>query len=156
MQKGGIMSRSNDLTQAIKALLLQENMQTHEEIADILKKQGYNVNQSTISRLLRKMGAIKGLNAELQQVYLLPKETSTLPPTLALSRLIRRIDHNEQLIIIHTTPGSANVIARMLDLHSTQCQILGTIAGDDTILIVPNSVSTLNVTISEIKNLFRE
>lgn len=147
------MSRSNKLLQAVKELLLQEKMHTHEQIADILKKQGYVINQSTISRLLRKIGAIKGLNAAQQQVYLLPKETPKIASDLVLDKLVQSITHNEQLIIIHTAPGSANVIAHLVDMHREQCHILGTIAGDDTILVVPCKITALEFTLKNIEKL---
>lgn len=147
------MNRSNQLLHAIKELLLQEQMHTHEEIAHILRKQGYVINQSTVSRLLRKIGAVKGLNVHQQQVYLLPKETLKISTDLALDKLVHGISHNEQLIIIHTAPGSANVIAHLLDMHREHCHILGTIAGDDTILVVPYKIASLDSTIKKIEKL---
>jgi len=147
------MRRDNNLVEALKKILQQENAKNHQEIAVGLKKQGYNVNQSTISRLLRKVHAIKGLNAKQQTVYKLALPHHEALTTVTYSHLVLKITHNEHLIIIHTTPGSASMIAQMLDAHHSDCHILGTIAGDDTILVVPSSILTLKKTLEATKQL---
>ena len=138
------MSRTKQLSMALTALLQRENANTHQELCESLKIQGFSVTQSTVSRLLRKLGAIKGFNAKQEPVYLLAKKSPSITSnTTELKKLILNISHNEQVIVIQTTPGSANLIAHLLDFHRSQCYILGTLAGDDTILVIPTSTTII-------------
>lgn len=141
------------LIEAIRQLLHEGNVKTQEELCLELEKQGYELNQSKISRLLRKFGAIKTKNEQNKIVYRLPNDF--LPPSAgtALEELIIDIIHNENMIVIHTSPGSASVIARLLDYHREKIQVLGTIAGDDTIFIIPTSTNNLKMTIDNVKSL---
>jgi transcriptional regulator of arginine metabolism len=62
--------------------------------------------------------------------------------------------HNEMMIIIRTSPGAAQLIARLLDSLGIADGVLGTIAGDDTIFIAPAKVSEIDITLEKVKNLF--
>ena len=137
---------------ALRQILTQTAAGSHEEIRAALIKQGHDVTQSTISRGLRKMGAVKMTNELGQSIYHLPKESA--PPTAIrqLQDLIISIEHNEALIVIRTSPGSASLIARVLD-HHKPCRILGSVAGDDTILVIPHSIKKIRKTIEEIKKI---
>ena len=64
------------------------------------------------------------------------------------------IMHNEMMIIIRTSPGAAQLIARLLDSLGTADGVLGTIAGDDTIFIAPAKISEIDVTLDKVKTLF--
>ena len=149
------MARDITLINTIAQILRQEQVHNHQELCDILHKQGFDVTQSSISRILRKLGAMKGINAAQESVYVLPKEALSKelgpfsPPT-DFTPLILSIAQNEQLIVINTTPGSANMIAHLLDRNRTQCHVLGTIAGDDTILVIPTSVVKLTETLQAV------
>ena len=138
------------ITEALRKLLLASSMTTQEDLVETLIKQGYDVNQSKISRLLRKLGATKAKNKEGEFVYCLPKEPA--PPTAStLKNLIIDIVANETTVVIHTSPGSASLIARLLD--HTEANILGTVAGDDTIMIIPESVKHTQKTLNTIKKM---
>ncbi len=126
---------------------------TQETICHALQNKGYDVNQSKISRLLRKIGAVKAKNESGQVVYRLPKEPA--PPTSSsqLASLIIEIVYNETNLMVHTNPGSASLIARLIDHHRETLHILGTIAGDDTILVIPKSCKDITDIYQGIKSL---
>lgn len=130
----------DDLT----ALLTQGISAKQEAIRTALQEQGHEVSQPQISRLLKKLNAIKIKNEEGEMVYCLPHDMA--PPSIdtALSKLVTHITYNESIIIIQTSPGSASLIARILD-HK-KCQIIGTIAGDDTVFVAPQSVKAIKET----------
>lgn len=136
---------------ALKTLLLAETVGTQVEIQSVLEELGYEVNQSKISRLLRKLGAVKMTNERKQIVYSLPLEPK--PPTSKsiLSQLIVSIKKNESLIVINTNPGSASLIGRILDHHKDELNVLGTVAGDDTVFIAPLSLQTIANTLDLIQ-----
>ena len=148
------MSRTKQLSIALTHILQQENAHSHQELCESLKIQGFLVTQSTVSRLLRKLGAVKGLNAKQEAVYLLAKKPHSITSnTIELKILMLNISHNEQVIVIQTTPGSANLIAHLLDFHRSQCYILGTLAGDDTILVIPTSTTIIANCLQAIEEL---
>lgn len=150
------MSRSpQELIEALRALLSKQESSTQEGICIELEKQGFEVNQSKISRLLRKIGAIKVTNVNGEIVYTLPREP--VPPSLGtpLRDLIFDISANESLILIFVSPGCAPTIARILDYHQTTLEILGTLAGDDIVLVVPRSVGDIPTLLSQIKGLLK-
>lgn len=147
--------RKASLEEALKAILLSDSVGTQEGMIEALEDLGYEVNQSRISRLLRKLGAIKTSNERSQIIYTLPPEPAPLASKKILSQLIISIKTNEALIVIHTNPGSASLIGRLLDHHRDDLNILGTVAGDDTIFIAPHSVKQI-AKISQIVRDFLE
>ena len=127
---------TDNLTRAFKELLNQERFGSQSEIVDALKKQGFTgINQSKISRMLSKFGAVRTRNTKMEMVYCLPNELSVPNTSSPLKNLVLDVDHNSMLIVIKTTPGAAQLIARLLDSIGKSEGILGTIAGDDTIFV---------------------
>jgi len=148
------LSKSNiSVVDAVKNLLANGNITTQENIRLSLSKQGIVVNQSKISRLLRKLGAVKMFNHQKEAVYSLPLEPLPPPQYSPLGQLVLNIMANETMIVIRTNPGSASLIARLLDHHYQELQILGTLAGDDTLFVVPKSIKTLKKLTVSIKKL---
>lgn len=140
------------LEEALKAILLSDSVGTQEAIIEALEELGYEVNQSRISRLLRKLGAIKTANEHKQIIYTLPAEPAPLASKNILSQLIISIKTNESLIVINTNPGSASLIGRLLDYHREELNILGTVAGDDTVFIAPHSVKQIAKTLEIVRD----
>jgi transcriptional regulator of arginine metabolism len=142
-----------NLTEDLRLLLLEGSVTTQEDICAALQSKGHHVNQSKISRLIRKLDAIKSKNELGQIVYRLGREPA--PPTTStqLSNLIVDVIANETTIIVNTSPGAAQLIARVLDYHKDKIKMIGTIAGDDSIFIAPVSIKTINDSLREIKNL---
>lgn len=125
--------------EVLRKLLEDGEPNTQEELREKLEKLEFAVTQSTISRDLRKLGAVRAVDGEGRTVYRLSEEME--PPVTAGSfgDLVREVSTNGSLIIIHTAVGSASLIARHLD-NVCPNGILGTIAGDDTIFVAPASV----------------
>ncbi|MGF1686391.1 transcriptional regulator ArgR [Photobacterium japonica] len=132
------------LVKAFKAILKEEKFSSQGEIVDALKAQGFdNINQSKVSRMLTKFGAVRTRNAKMEMVYCLPMELGVPTTSSPLKELVMEIGYNSALVVIHTGPGAAQVIARLLDSLGKAEGILGVVAGDDTIFITPtNSIST--------------
>jgi transcriptional regulator of arginine metabolism len=139
-------------TAALYEILEKGDLSTQEEFVEELRAQKFDVTQSTISRDLRRIGAIKVTGPGGTVVYRLPEEQSTPLPAVVsngLKGLLVEISHNGSMIVIHTSPGSASLVARHLDAVRPR-GILGTIAGDDTIFVAPASVKEIRATIDEI------
>ncbi len=148
-------SASSDerLIEALKEILRLGSATTQQEICEHLSSQGFDINQTKVSRLLNKLSAIKIKDSQGQIAYHFPKEFAPPPSKASLNQLILKISANEHLIVIQTSPGSASLIARMLDYQSSKSEILATLAGDDTIFVAPKSVKRIAKTLEEINYL---
>src|SRR3990167_7032167 len=142
----------HSLTEDLRILLLEGSVTTQDDICAALQAKGHHVNQSKISRLIRKLDAIKSKNELGQVAYRLAREPAP-PTTNQLSNLVIDVIANEIIIIVNTSPGAAQLIARVLDYHREKIQIIGTIAGDDSIFVAPSSINTIGDSLREIKNL---
>lgn len=149
------ITMSDQLTKAFKELLHQERFASQSEIVDALKNQGFqSINQSKVSRMLSKFGAVRARNTKMEMVYCLPSELSVPATSSPLKNLVLDIDHNDFVIVIKTSPGAAQLIARLLDSIGKPEGILGTIAGDDTIFVTPTKDTTIKSLLGQIQTLF--
>ncbi|OOF43270.1 arginine repressor [Rodentibacter trehalosifermentans] len=145
----------DNLTKVFKELLSQERFASQSEIVEALNNQGFSgINQSKVSRMLSKFGAVRTRNTKMEMVYCLPNELSVPATSSPLKNLVLDIDHNEFLVVIKTTPGAAQLIARLLDSIGKPEGILGTIAGDDTIFVTPTRETAISMLINHIQDLF--
>lgn len=148
-------SKQDDLIKAFKAILKEERFGSQGDIVDALKTQGFdNISQSKVSRLLSKFGAVRTRNAKQEMVYCLPAELGMPTAKSPLRQLVLDVVHNESMVIIRTSPGAAQLIARLLDSVGKAEGVLGTIAGDDTIFIAPVKVSEIDFTLNNVRQLF--
>ncbi len=147
--------RTDNLLTAFKELLAQERFGSQSEIVNALQEMGFSqINQSKVSRMLTKFGAVRTRNTRMEMVYCLPNELSVPNTSSPLKNLVLDIDHNELLIVVKTSPGAAQLIARLLDSVGKAEGILGTIAGDDTIFITPTQGVDIKELIQNIHSLF--
>lgn len=125
---------------------------TQDELSEKLSAEGFEVTQSTISRDLRKLGAVKVIDESGRTVYRF-QSASELPPlpTSSLADLVSNITSNGSIIVLHTHPGSASLVARHLD-HFRPGGILGTLAGDDTIFVAPADARQIRPAIEAIRS----
>ncbi|WP_044470886.1 transcriptional regulator ArgR [Mannheimia massilioguelmaensis] len=147
--------KTDNLLAVFKDLLSQERFGSQSEIVTALQELGFtNINQSKVSRMLSKFGAVRTRNTRMEMVYCLPNELSVPNTSSPLKNLVIDIDHNDFVIVVKTSPGAAQLIARLLDSVGKAEGILGTIAGDDTIFITPTKGTSINTLIGNIQPLF--
>jgi transcriptional regulator of arginine metabolism len=147
-------------THVLREILLEGKARTQTEIRQALERVGIEISQPKISRLLHQIGAVKVIDQDGKTHYRLPHETglihelTTTQETALIKQWLLNISSNEMLIIIHTTPGAASMVARIIDQHRINLDILGTIAGDDTIFIAPKCNQQIAAIINKISELF--
>ena len=147
--------KQEQLIKAFKALLREERFGSQAEIVTALHEMGYeNINQSKVSRMLSRFGAVRTRNAKMEMVYCLPVELGVPTINSPLQNLVLNVDHNGFLLVIHTSPGAAQLIARLLDSLGKAEGILGTIAGDDTIFITPTAETDMDELYDSVLELF--
>lgn len=146
-----------DFTRVFKEMLSQEKFSSQVEIVQALQDQGFdNINQSKVSRMLTKFGAVRTRNAKSEMVYCLPAEISVPTTSSPLKNLVLDIDYNSSMVVIRTSPGAAQLIARLLDSIGKSEGILGSIAGDDTIFSTPTKGCTVKKLYQIILELFEQ
>lgn len=119
-------------------IITQKEIETQEELSDELKRVNYDVTQATISRDIKELGLIKILssNNRYKYAHVTNGEQKVISKLLNLFReSVLAIDYAQNLIVVKTLSGSANVAANAIDKMDLE-NVLGCIAGDDTILIV--------------------
>ncbi len=104
--------------------------------------------------MLTKFGAVRTRNAKMEMVYCLPAELGVPTTSSPLKNLVLDIDYNDAVVVIHTSHGAAQLIARLLDSLGKAEGILGTIAGDDTIFTTPANGFTVKDLYEAILELF--
>ncbi|MGB0892809.1 MAG: transcriptional regulator ArgR [Parashewanella sp.] len=149
------IKNQDELVKVFKSILKEERFGSQGEIVTALQGEGFsNINQSKVSRMLSKFGAVRTRNAKQEMVYCLPAELGVPTANSPLKNLLLDVDHNQSMIVVRTSPGAAQLIARLLDSIGKPEGILGTIAGDDTIFISPADINNIDVTLNTIKSLF--
>lgn len=116
----------------IRELIASRSIATQAELQALLAGRGFDVTQATLSRDLAQLGARRAAQPGGGAAYELPEAA----PTLRFSDLVRSVDDNGSVVVIHTAPGAAQAVASSLD-RARPADILGTIAGDDAIFIAP-------------------
>lgn len=140
----------------IRQIIKEKPIETQEELADELKKAGFNVTQATISRDIRELRLIKVLRDNGQYCYAEPNQSPLISDKFLrmLRESIVSIDSAENLIVIKTLSGTASAAAEAIDgLNWTE--ILGTIAGDNTILVIARSHAAVKAVIDKFENIMR-
>jgi transcriptional regulator of arginine metabolism len=147
-------------THVLRAILLEGHARTQSDIQQEMEKRGEPSSQSKVSRLLHQIGAVKIIDNEGKTQYRLPHEVGLLHEIASqqdktpIRQWVLDVIANETLIILHTTPGAAGMVARIIDQHRMKLDVLGTIAGDDTIFIAPKETALITTTTCKIMALF--
>jgi len=131
----------------IIAVLGEQPVRSQADLAAALKAAGFHVTQATLSRDLDELGAVKLRTADGGlPAYVVPEDGSPLtarsvdddpPQRLArlLAELLISVDASANIVVLRAPPGAANFLASALD-RARLPQVLGTVAGDDTILVI--------------------
>ncbi|MDR1746507.1 MAG: ArgR family transcriptional regulator [Tannerella sp.] len=120
--------------EVIKQIVQTEIIRNQEDLLRSLLAKGYEATQATLSRDIRQLKIVKTPDADNQYVYTLSENIR--PETEPDEGERMKIEFSGSLAVVKTRPGYAMGIASDIDQHAPR-EILGTIAGDDTILIIP-------------------
>ena len=132
------MSSKAERQKALLDVIAKQAVSTQAELKDLLKARGIEADQATLSRDIRELGLIKASDDGAHYRYA-PVEAVAPPghtkPSAILARLVRKVDCSGNLLVIKTDPGEASPIALALDRMGWS-EVVGTVAGDDTLLVV--------------------
>lgn len=132
----------------IRELITKLDIETQDGLVDELNKLGFPITQKTISRDMNELHLVKVPTPSGKYKYSLPSD-HRFNPSDKLKRLIRdtfvKIDHASHFIVLKILPGNAQAVGVLID-HLEWGEIMGTICGDDTCMIIcKNEMNTANV-----------
>jgi len=126
----------------VARILSSQAVTSQARVVELLAAEGVVATQATVSRDLEDLGALKVRTAQGESVYAIPDQTSgrTAPaPEDHLRRVmgewVVEIAHSANIVVLRTPPGSAHVVGSAIDRAGLP-SVLGTVAGDDTLLLV--------------------
>lgn len=135
----------------LKNLISSQEIYNQTQLVKVLKQKGIKSTQATLSRDLMELGVIR-VPTSNGLVYKLSAVGDEAALRNRVAEEIISINGNDNLIVVRTYPGRAQGVAVFLDKQSN-LEILGTIGGDDTIIIVPKSIKKIKKTIEQIKKI---
>ena len=140
----------------IREIIREKPVETQEELAEELRKEGFNVTQATVSRDIKELRLIKVLRDNEHYCYAEPERTS-----LSSDRLLKIFKESiisfasaENLIVIKTSSGTASAVAEAIDVLDWN-DVLGTVAGDNTILVVAKSKKVVRDIMDRLEEILR-
>ena len=145
--------RQNKILQIIS----EKNIDTQEELVNVLNKEGYNVTQATISRDIRELKLTKVTEAGVQKYVVHRVEERNLDEKY--NRVLKdgyvSMDMAQNILVIKTVSGMAMAVAAALDAMNWN-EIVGTIAGDDTIMCAIRTVEDTRMLMDKIHNVIND
>ena len=140
----------------ILELIQQHNIDTQEELLKLLRAEGYDVTQATVSRDIKELRIVKEMAENGGYRY----AVSNADPVATFSGRLRTIfkecvlgyDYAQNIIVVRTMPGLASAAASAIDALNWS-SVVGTLAGDDTLFIVMRENNAAAALCGEIKNL---
>jgi transcriptional regulator of arginine metabolism len=146
----------NARQQKILELIEEYDIDTQETLIEKLRESGYNVTQTTVSRDIKQLSLVKGVTGRGTYKYVSPGEKANVgTPVLnsAITESIVHIEAAENIIVVKTFSGMANAVGVCVDsLHLAG--LVGSVAGDDTVLLVVKNSIVAKELESELKRDF--
>ena len=147
---------------AILTLVATRPIHSQEELVALLAAQGFDAVQATVSRDIKELGLVKvpvksERGDESLFKYVLPSATVQYASRLhrVVAELVLAVEGSANLIVLKTPPGSAMMVASAID-DAGWPEILGTIGGDDTILVIVRDAKTMPMLVQRFRDLGAE
>jgi transcriptional regulator of arginine metabolism len=146
------MSSSKLARQAkIKEIISTSEISSQEDLCNLLKSDGLDTTQATLSRDLHELGIVR-IPSENGFKYVFHLEDTEQSLKQLVGMEIIHVLNNEGMVVVKTMPGRAQGVALYLD-RMKNSHIIGTVAGDDTILIVPDAQANTSAVVISIKRI---
>ena len=138
----------------IKEILNNSVISNHDELIKLLGTEGIHVTQATLSRDFAEMGVVRTF-IDSGPRYVLNQSESGKQIAKLIGFEIISVEHNESLIVIRTLAGRAQGVAHYID-RLNKHEVLGTVGGDDTVIVIPDSHSNIPIVVDMIKQMMTE
>ena len=138
----------------IKKILASRTITTQSELAMAMQKEGVKTTQATLSRDMKELG-IAWVYTPSGAKYMLSPEQEEERLTTLIGFEIEQIEANENMVIVKTLPGRAQGVAEIID-HLHLPSVLGTLAGDNTVFVLPRSVKKIKETVGALRDILEK
>ena len=139
---------------AIKQIIANRTINTQSELASAMRKEGFKTTQATLSRDMKDLG-IAWVYTPSGAKYMLNPEQEEERLTTLIGMEVENIEANESMVVVKTLPGRAQGVAEIID-HLRLPSILGTLAGDNTVFVLPRSIKKIKTTIQALRNVLEK
>lgn len=143
----------------IKEIVQNNIIETQDELAAALLAEGIEVTQATVSRDIKELMLIKVPTGDGRYRYALSPEEHVMIAKNRITRIFQdsiiKVDSALNQIVIHTLPGAAQSVAFSID-HAKWPEIIGTLAGDDTILLITKNEDIVPQLLNRIGDIMKE
>ena len=137
----------------ILEIIGSREIETQEELADVLKKEGFDVTQATVSRDIKNLELIKMQSSNGKSKYVASTgEQKNIIDRLSniLANTVLSVENVDKMVVIKTITGSAPITAEAID-NLERADIAGTVAGDNTIFILVRSLESAEELVNKIR-----
>ncbi len=135
----------------IKEIVVSRKVASQEELLGLLKEYGFDTTQATLSRDLHELGIVRVPDGESFK-YVLHHEDNSEAIRQIIGMEIINVLYNESTVVVKTMPGRAQGVAIYLDRLSNS-HIIGTVAGDDAIIIIPDSHKNIPLLLERLEEI---
>ncbi|MGG4607350.1 arginine repressor [Providencia sp. Me31A] len=145
------------LLEICKNLIEHKCYHTQIQLCYDLRKNGFkSISQSTVSRLLKHLGAIKIVNSKGEKIYIINSEGLPKPNTEhPISEMVINVEYNSNFILIYTNSGYGKAIAKILDYYAI-ADIIGIIANSNVVWVTPKDTHKIEYIYRCIRRIFCE
>ena len=144
------MKQKIDRISAIREIIQSRDISSQQELLEILLEEGYKLTQASLSRDLKQMQIVKMSLRDGGYLYVMPDVAASMKSNLTNHFVsphnikgVVSVECSTVLVVVRTKPGYASSIASDVD-QSLLPEVMGTVAGDDTILVIPRGGYTTN------------
>lgn len=135
----------------LKEIISSQEIFNQTQLVKALKQKGIKATQATLSRDLTELGILR-VPTSKGLIYKLGIDGNEGTLKKRISEEIVSVKYNETILVVKTYPGRAQGVAVFVDKQSS-AEILGTIAGDDTIIVVPQATKKIKKTFEQLKTI---
>jgi len=135
---------------AVKELISLMPIANQDQLRVELRKRKIRVTQATLSRDLKELGVGRVVSPEGAR-YVLQSETEVQVLRPLVGTQVVSLMANESLVVVRTLPGCASIVGEFIDVQQP-AEILGTVAGDNTLLVIPSSGKKTDAVLQFLKN----
>ena len=140
----------------IKEIIDKNVIETQEELAEVLSKEGIDITQATVSRDIKELMLIKVPTGDGRYRYAFPPEQNTLVSQSRMERIfqdsVTSLDSSVNIIVLRTHQGAAPAVAYTID-YVKWPEVIGTVAGEDTVLVVVKPLEAVNQVMAKFQSL---
>lgn len=148
------MSRQDRQAKLLE-IILSKDVDTQQELTDLLTTAGFSVTQATVSRDIQELGLVKTTGGSGKPHYIKPLDPRLNKLKNLFHQSVLNIDYTGNLVVIKTIAGAANSACTLID-NITHDDIMGTIAGDDTILIIIKNIENVEKIVKLLRGFLEE